>query len=234
LRESIVRVNATLALSLVKHGATLDCRGPDTSDDSKNIDCLTLASSRGLVHVVEAILDRADGAEILPHNASDMALLAAVSEYHIDVVRLLLKRGRCNINARDEDGSTALMAAAARGLEDVVQLLVEEPGVDLNAQNMDGHTALMFAYHVKGQLDALTGKWTAALGGTVTSEAKELFDVALAAHMRVIDLLISKGADQNIKVGLNNIALLSLIGCNFRSQHILRTIPVNSLWTLQQ
>jgi hypothetical protein len=58
----------------------------------------------------------------------------------------------------------------------------------------------MFAYHVKGQFDALSGKWKAALGEAVESEAKDLFDTALATHTRIIDILISKGADQNIKV----------------------------------
>lgn len=200
MRESILRRNGSLALSLVEHGADLDCRSPNGRDNQNELDCVALASSRGLAAVVDAILDREEAAGVVKSKSSDMALLLAIHNDHPDVVKILLNRGRCDVNARDEDQTTALMLAAARGLEDIVTLLLGMPGIDLDAQNVEGHTALMFAYHGKGQVDAVIERSVQALGDSMDAETLEALDKVIASHKRIIHALVAKGANPDMKV----------------------------------
>ena len=86
------------------------------------------------------------------------ALIAASSEGHIDVIKLLLANPACDVNAKDKDGTNAMMAAAVRGHKEVIAVLLAN-GANINAQNVDGHTALMFAYNGKNQVETLLDKY---------------------------------------------------------------------------
>ena len=105
-------------------------------------------------------------------------LLAAASEGHVEIVRLLLSDSNYKANSVDKDGTTALMAAAVRGQLEVINVLLNEAELNINQQNIghllthsptrllthllthsDGHTALMFAYNGKNQIATLSKKY---------------------------------------------------------------------------
>ena len=162
LMDSIIVENADFALLLIEHGADVYYR-----DDHK-VTTLLQASHRGIANVTEALLNRHKsspkaGEESWVDNASDEGvtpLLAASSEGHVSIVKMLLSAGGADVNAKDKEGTNSLMAAAARGHLEVIQSLIVTAGIEVNSQNVDGHTALMFAYNGKNQVETLWERYS--------------------------------------------------------------------------
>jgi serine/threonine-protein phosphatase 6 regulatory ankyrin repeat subunit B len=124
-------------------------------------------------------------------------LIAASSEGHADVVKVLLAVGTADINAKDKDGTNALMAASVRGHKSVVELLLQSKS-NVNDQNVDGHTALMFAYNGKNQVETLLDKYAEYLKDGSDNSTK-IIKEALQTHVDVVQLLIANGADASLK-----------------------------------
>ena len=82
------------------------------------------------------------------------ALLRAVSCSHVDVVRLLIGKGRSNINHRDKQKRTALHHAILSrdpiNKEHIVDLLLKK-GIEATARDADGKTALDLALGAQDQ-----------------------------------------------------------------------------------
>ena len=72
------------------------------------------------------------------------ALMYAINDGHIDIVRLLIERG-ANVNIKNDDGYTALMYATMMDNIYIVKLLLEN-GAKPNIKNKKGATALKLAY----------------------------------------------------------------------------------------
>ena len=127
--------NGTLALTLVRRGATLN------RSNAESVDVLALAVEMKMDSVVAEILSFGHEQWLPLHPY----LVLASSEGLINMVKTLLSFSECDINGSDLDGTTALMAACARGQSEVVNFLLAQTYVNTNIQNIDGHTALMFA-----------------------------------------------------------------------------------------
>ena len=65
-------------------------------------------------------------------------LHAATSYGHTDLMRILVRDFRVDVNIKDEDGETALFAAES---VEVAQMLVEDLGANLSITNDEGETA---------------------------------------------------------------------------------------------
>ena len=75
----------------------------------------------------------------------DIALSKASWWGMTETVKLLLEKGRANVNANVRgEGATALMEASYQGHIDCVSILLEN-GADVDARNEDDDTALMWA-----------------------------------------------------------------------------------------
>jgi len=85
-----------------------------------------------------------------------------------------------------------------RGHKDAIALLLEYGG-DVNSQNVDGHTALMFAYNGKNQVETLLDKYKDYMAEASDNSTAIIME-ALQLHVDVVNLLLAKGADPNIKV----------------------------------
>lgn len=81
------------------------------------------------------------------------ALHVAASKNHPSVVRLLLEKGRADIDRRNNDGETALALASAKGYKAVVELLLLR-GANTGGVNLEGNTLFSRAdASVKGLLE---------------------------------------------------------------------------------
>jgi len=220
LMDSIIVENADFALLLIEHGADLYYK-----DDHK-VTTLLQAAHRGITNVTEALLNKhatspKKGEENWVDEASDEGvtpLVAASSEGHVAILKMLLDTGKADVNAKDKEGTNSLMAAAARGHLECIQSLITIKGIDVNSQNTDGHTALMFAYNGKNQVETLMERYSqfvsdaklekgaidAPEGGEDKKDIDDggtgpLIQGALNNHTTLVDLLLKAGADTSLK-----------------------------------
>jgi ankyrin repeat protein len=122
---------------LLDNGANVNARTA-TDDNGFGDSALILASQRGHLRTVEALLSR--GARVNQVNRfGETALMLASLAGHAEIVRVLLQNG-ANPNARDVDGATALIVAAND--YDLAKTLVDS-GADLSVKDKQGMTALM-------------------------------------------------------------------------------------------
>src|SRR5690606_1154883 len=112
------------------------------------------------------------GADINARGKGDTtALHLAARSGHESVVRVLLEE-KADPNAGDEKGVTPLMVAAVKGNESIVWVLLEEGGADPNKRCNAGMTALHYILRSNS-------------------------DVPIETKLRLIDMLLVKGADVN-------------------------------------
>lgn len=154
---------------------------------------LMAAASSGAPEMVQLLLDR--GAEV---EAKDVygatALMIAARRNSVEIVRLLLKSG-AQVNAANGLGYTSLMAASL-GYLPVVELLLSE-GADVNATTKEGATTLMLA------ADAERYDFSGPSNVSVIKNYDE--------KIKIIDLLLSKGAKINARTQSGSTALLRAI-----------------------
>ena len=83
------------------------------------------------------------------------ALMIAVQEGQMDIIRALLTKINLNINMKDRNDNTALCHAIVSGRPEVALYILDHAqGLDLNSQNWKGSSALMLAA-TKGQADVV-------------------------------------------------------------------------------
>jgi len=72
-------------------------------------------------------------------------LMLSAKNGHIEIVKLLMKLSKLNLNIQDKSGTTALLHATRRGQWEIVKLLLDEPTLNVNLQDESGWTSLMIA-----------------------------------------------------------------------------------------
>jgi len=222
LFDAVMVENNDFANLLIEKGADL------YHQDNKKVTTLLQASHRGLTDVAENLVnkhlnDKKNKEKPYIDEPSEdgiTPLIAACSEGHEEIVKLLITTAKADVNAKDKDGTNALMAAAARGHVTVVTELVKA-GANVNEQNSDGHTALMFAYNGKNQVETLWERYTQFLEEAKTEKAAKaaageavddgddddvddggtgpVIREALDNHTALIDMLLKNGADASLK-----------------------------------
>jgi ankyrin repeat protein len=135
---------------------------------------------------LEALL--AKGAEV---NAQDpdgnSALIMAVSNGHLDCVRLLLSRG-ANANAPNADNRTPLIKAISNQAPEIVKALAEG-GADVNAQNWLG-TMLSYA----AELDSPEIVNILISAGAKVNDGMALHKAAARGNLDHLKILLAAGA----------------------------------------
>jgi len=149
-------------------------------------------AKRGRTAVVEFILDR--GAD---PNARDnfhlTPLLRAVMEGHVEMARLLIRKGG-DIEATFE-GNTALIEATLQNNNELVKLLLTNDA-KIEAKTKDGHTALHLAAtnaHVK--IVQTLFKAGAEINTRDAKRMTPLMSAALSNKYWMVHLLLTMGAD---------------------------------------
>ena len=113
-----------------------------------------------------------------------------------DVIEALLEAG-ADVDARLKDGSTVLHMAASRSGKEVVELLLDR-GAQVNATTKDGKTPLMSAnrLHIAELLIARGATWGSGETG-IDPDGSRIREAARKGDVKLIEMLLSKGADPN-------------------------------------
>ncbi len=160
---------------------------------------LSFAVMSGNARLVEFLLGR--GAKLTEDRADGITpLMSAADSGHVEVVRMLLARGKANVNAKDFDGATAIHFAARRGKTTAARLLIEA-GADVNATDGHGRTALMYAaMNGYPACTALLLAHRASLNARDRAGNTALLLAArYAGEPQVIGALLRGGADPSLK-----------------------------------
>lgn len=219
--------NTPLVLAVVKHqlGTAQLLMAAGANKKAKHRDgcgLLSWAAAEGYLEAVQLFLDADENENIeAPNQYGSTPLILAAARGHVEVVRLLLKRG-ANIEARGARNRTALEWAEQNGHPDCVALIREqlaEPlltavldgevelterilglGADKETQDSYGNTPLALAA-LKGRVEILQ----LLLGVDADTEAKNQAGntpLALAAaegYLEIVQLLLDADADRESK-----------------------------------
>ncbi len=145
-----------------------------------------------------------DGSEILAEIHIQKGLTPlhlAIHGQHKEMVKLLIENG-ADVNARDSDYDTPLIKAAQTGNNEIIRALIKA-GADVNAADMSGKTAL---HHLimSGDMEsiALLTEGGANVNAADNDGMTPIFGVPVSdGLMEIVEYLISKGAEINIKDG---------------------------------
>lgn len=138
LHAAVVSGNEQLVLFLLQAGG-----GAAISMENKGeLSPVHMACSKGMAAAIEAMCNLESGKEAFTHIGPDGASLLhhATMEGHDEVVRVLLRCGRCNPNIQDRGGNTALHLAYALGLSEIVEILL--PVTDAGLVDSQGKRAV--------------------------------------------------------------------------------------------
>lgn len=113
---------------------------------------LLAASRSGDPTIVELLADKGANVDPTSNELGRSALWTAAFEDHINVVKILIKKG-ASLDLAASDGSTPLFAAARQGWDAIASELVRA-GADINSQQKDGLTPLHIAV-VHGHLEVV-------------------------------------------------------------------------------
>jgi len=160
---------------LLKHGADLG--------DRINPTPLMNASLKGHKDIVEMLLSHGANPDI-QNNFGQNALMFAIQENHIEIVKLLINTGNSGINKKDSRlGRTPLMLAIERNNQEIISILISN-GSNIDEADKNGNTALMYAakQNFRGSIELLLqnranyslvnreGKYANILGNSDTNE----------------------------------------------------------------
>lgn len=179
--------NAPAVARLLKGGAN-----PNAIQVSKGQSALHWAVAEGFVDVARTLIE--GGADIKLRSTGEYTpLMGAARQGNVDMAKLLLEKG-AELEASAKDGSTSLLIATVKGNTALATYLLEKgakPEADFKSA---GYTPLMWAVGTFEQipmtykgLDA-DGEWN-TFGGIPDRAAK----------MALVNLLIAKGANVNLK-----------------------------------
>ena len=147
-------------------------------ENKKGLSPVHMACSKGMASALEAMCKLEDGQDAFAHVGPDGASLLhyATMEGHDEVVRVLLRYGRCNPNVQDYGGSTALHLAYALEMSEIVEALV--PVTDAALLDSQGKRAS--DWHVVPEDDLPTQVATVHVGIVVQADGAAILRIAVA------------------------------------------------------
>lgn len=139
-KESLVK------LLLEKYGADPNKLAENLDPVGNRINSpLRLAATKGNAKVVKLLLEHGADPCYEQPGPFCQALAAAVAEGHEDIVNILSRDERIELNAHDAGGIPILGRAVMNGNADIVKTLLENERIDPNATTVSGKSPLLIA-----------------------------------------------------------------------------------------
>lgn len=145
----IDKKNKISYLSLAANRGHLDSvklillQGVDINEANSEKTALIYAAEEGHLEVVKYLHSQGAKLDQKTKSSKSDALLLASRHGHLDVVKYLVENG-CDVNSKDNHGSTPLIMASYFGYTDIARYLVSKKA-SLNDQDNDGDSALKMA-----------------------------------------------------------------------------------------
>jgi len=159
---------------------------------------LIVASGQGHVHVVEFLLDMAEVRVNLADTLrGHVALTAAAAAGHLDVCRVLIRRG-ASIRVTNLQDRTALICAVEEGHWEVAEYLLQDTATSVDQSDGTGRTALMVAA-AEGHLGVMELLLSKGADAKLTDKegVSALGWACLRGHRLAVTTLLDKGASVN-------------------------------------
>lgn len=141
-----------------------------------------------------------------PDGPREHKILSAIRESDFGLLESHLREG-APVNIQTSDGTTPLMLASLFGSADMVRLLLEH-GADPNVSAKSGATALLFAVGDLKKVQLLLDRGASVNVRSSLGNTPLIAAAAYPDNLKVIQLLLEKGADPQAK-NLNNISALT-------------------------
>lgn len=165
---------------------------------------LIIAAAHGHADAVRHLIQAGANVEATADSAVTALMFASASN-HIEVMKVLMEDGNCNIEARHHNGGTALLEAATGGASKALRLLIEH-GAVADIVDSDGVTPLMAVASfgsTEGQnliLDALKAKLSAEdlvahINSFSLSGGSTIMFATAGGHLENAKQLLALGAD---------------------------------------
>ena len=206
LGEAIATGNMLSVVKLLEEGADVNALGYPTPsqcncsqwDKPWLVSSLHIAVMCCQKRIAELLIDQ--GANVtLPDAFGYTPLIRASGAINSsEVVDILLKQDKADVNATASDGNTALiMASGLVNSSEIVGKLLDA-GADVNAKNGNGFTALILAaYHGKNETVSMLLEHGADIDAKDNTGFSSLQMAARMEHTEVVKLLIDNGADRD-------------------------------------
>ncbi|GMI09113.1 hypothetical protein TrVE_jg8078 [Triparma verrucosa] len=120
-----------------------------------------------------------------------------------EIVKLLLKHEKIDVNQGKKNGATPLYVASKNGHSAVVELLLKQEKIDVNQAAKDGTTPLFMASQ-EGHLavvELLLKQEKIEVNQVRSNGTTPLYFASRNGHSAVVDKLLSKGADATLRSG---------------------------------
>ncbi|KAL1610698.1 hypothetical protein SLS60_002368 [Paraconiothyrium brasiliense] len=156
---------------------------------------LSYCAELGLPSYVELLLDHQAAVDEPSGSQSQAPISQAAQSGHLNVMQLLLKTGRININKRDATGKSCLTHAAAEGHRNIVEVLLVHHA-DIEHRDDRSRTPLMWAAF-RGRTDVVKLLIDRQANPDVKEEPNGQSILMLAAHggrAEIVEMLLDRNA----------------------------------------
>jgi ankyrin repeat protein len=179
--------------------------------------------------VVEALLNA--GVDVNERDGNNTPLKEAMRHYkrgsRIEITRLLLRTGKVDIKAADDEEEPLITIAAKRGDREIVELLLKSKNINVNVQDYTGRTALIGAA-LNSNIDLVkllldVGKADPNLQDSYGETA--LTWAAFHGSRNLVELLLASGSDPNLKNRKGQTALMQATA--FRKDQVFELLTNN-------
>ncbi|WP_196885133.1 ankyrin repeat domain-containing protein [Aureivirga sp. CE67] len=158
---------------------------------------LTLAAACNYTDVMECLI--ANGADINLNNEGDLGytpIETAAREGKLEAVQLLIDHG-AEIDKGNTINTNALLAACIGRFDEVVKLLLDN-GADIHHKDNNGQTALDYLCRY-----AISWSNNVTITETIDGVTTEKENTSFQEHTRILELLLSRGANPNLETAYN-------------------------------